>query len=221
MPSIPRWTPSSSPAAPARPLRRWIAAGHGASAHDTGSISTSAPPSRSCATTTRRAGGRRGGTGTATRARRGCPRPTAARPARRADFASHRTAPLPHPARRLRRPVRRLDPRPATSPRTRRRRPRPRRAPERPPTGAAGRTGTGGSRGRPPLCFLSGRRHATTVTVASGSGDLTPLQPTLSEAADVTRAPAPAHASPSHFRVHSVSVRRASGTPAETDGPRV
>ena len=128
----------------------------------------------------------------------------------------------PHPARRLRRPVRRLDPRPATSPRTRRRRPRPRRALERPPTGAAGRTGTGGSRGRPPLYFLSGRRHATTVTVASG--DLTrpnPLQPTLSEAADVTRAPAPAHASPSHFRVHSVSVRRASGTPAETDGPRV
>ena len=47
-----------------------------------------------------------------------------------------------------------------------------------------------------------------------------PLQvgaPTLSEAADVTRAPASAHVSPSHFRVHSIWLRRVSGTPPEAD----
>ena len=59
MPSIPRWTPSSSPAGPARPLRRWTAATNGTSAHDAGSPPTRAPSSRSCATTTRRSGGRR------------------------------------------------------------------------------------------------------------------------------------------------------------------
>ena len=59
MPSIPRWTPSSTPAAPARPLCRWTATANGTSAHDAGSTATSAPSSRSCATTTRRSGGRR------------------------------------------------------------------------------------------------------------------------------------------------------------------
>ena len=79
----------------------------------------------------------------------------------------------PHPTRRLRRPVRRLTParsqvpkNPATPPSL--------RARERPPTGAAGRTGTGGSRAAP-LCLPFGKEaRGTTVTAASGSRDRTP-----------------------------------------------
>ena len=100
----------------------------------------------------------------------------------------------PHPARHLHHPVRRLDPRSAKSPRTRRRRPRPRGTRERPPT-AADETGTGGGRAAP-FDFLSGCRHATTVTVASGAGDRVPAgrsaDPQRSGGRDDGSRPAPA-----------------------------
>ena len=78
----------------------------------------------------------------------------------------------------------------------------------------------GGSRGRPPLssCQDAGTRRPSRWRPVPATE---PLQPILSEAADVTSAPAPAHASPSRFRVQSLSLHRASGTPAETDAAAV
>ena len=135
-----------------------------------------------------RRGGPAGGadTGTATRARtrvaeakararRGCPWPAAARPDRRADTAGRR-APLAGPrcacavpcgASTRTRPIPRepADAARARSGRGRGRRPQPRAGPAGPGLEAVG---------PPPFVFLAGSRHATTVTVASGSGDRTP-----------------------------------------------
>ena len=89
----------------------------------------------------------------------------------------HRQPPhsaAPHPARRLRRPGRRLDPRPS-------------QVPEEPGDAALARSRRGRDRrpqprtgpglevvGPPPCVFLAASRHVTTVTLASGSGDRTP-----------------------------------------------
>ena len=91
------------------------------------------------------------------------------------------------------RPVRHRGPRSAKSPRTRRRRPRPLGARETPPTAAAGRTGNGGGRAAPPLSSRdAGTRPPSRWRPVPTTESLQVGATPLSEAAEVTRAPAPA-----------------------------
>lgn len=108
------------------------------------------------------------------RARRGCPRPTAAGRARRVDIASHRTAPLPTaygacagPGGASTRGPAKVPEEPgdaalARSRRGRDRRPQPRAGPGLECSRAA------------PCIFPAASKHVTTVTPASGSGDRAP-----------------------------------------------
>ena len=75
--------------------------------------------------------------------------------------------------------------------------------------------------GAAPSVFLSGRRHATTVTVASGSRDRTPTADSQRSGGRDERARPRPRLAIRASRVQSLSLHRASGTPAETDAAAV
>ena len=148
------------------------------------------------------------------RARRGRPRPTAARPGRRADTAGHRTAPLPTPRGACATPCgasTRAQPGPrepgdaalTRSRRGRRRRPQPRAGPELEAVGP------------PPVCLPDGKQVRDDRPRWRPVPATEPPQPILSEAADVTTAPAQARpgprlasALPGEFGLATPSVRK-------------
>ena len=223
MPSRPRWTPSSSPPASERPLRRWTALLRTPQARTTPARTLRALRRAGRARPRRGDPARSAGTGTATRvaeagarARRGRPRPTAARPGRRADTAGHRTAPLPTPRGACATPCgasTRAQPGPrepgdaalTRSRRGRRRRPQPRAGPELEAVGP------------PPVCLPDGKQVRDDRPRWRPVPATEPPQPILSEAADVTTAPAQARpgprlasALPGEFGLATPSVRNAS-----------
>ena len=115
----------------------------------------------------------------------------------------------PHPARHLHHPVRRLDPRSAKSPRTRRRRPRPRGTRERPPT-AADETGTGGGRAAPvrlPVGMQARDDRHGGVRCRRPSPRRSERRPSAKRRTRRWLPPGSRPTSPSHLRVHSVSLR--------------